>query len=181
MAGMVFFTDNYQDRSTRDGYQFEFYCRRCGNGYPSSFQHSSAASAASCSGWAATCSAGDRRARRRSWAGTPSSCATARAASARDKALAKAVDEMKPYFNQCHRCGQWVCGQICWNTERGLCTTCAPKLDQEIAGMQAEAQVDQLHSKIQDVRTGRRTSTTATRAPDVRELRPGDRGGKFCN
>lgn len=40
MAGMIFFTDNYQDRSTNDGYQFEFYCRRCGNGYSSSFQHS---------------------------------------------------------------------------------------------------------------------------------------------
>ena len=37
---MIFFTDNYQDRSTNDGYQFEFYCRRCGNGYSSSFQHS---------------------------------------------------------------------------------------------------------------------------------------------
>ena len=31
MAGMIFFTGNYQDRSTNDGYQFEFYCRRCGN------------------------------------------------------------------------------------------------------------------------------------------------------
>lgn len=40
MAGMIFFTDNYQDRSTNDGYQFEFYCRHCGNGYSSSFQHS---------------------------------------------------------------------------------------------------------------------------------------------
>src|SRR5712691_11818252 len=40
MAGMVFFTDNYQDHSTREGYQFEFYCQRCGNGYSSSFQKS---------------------------------------------------------------------------------------------------------------------------------------------
>jgi len=35
VAGMIFFTDNYQDRSTNDGYQFEFFCRRCGNGYSS--------------------------------------------------------------------------------------------------------------------------------------------------
>lgn len=40
MAGMVFFTDNYADRSSNDGYQFEFYCGRCGNGYTSPFQHS---------------------------------------------------------------------------------------------------------------------------------------------
>jgi hypothetical protein len=50
---------------------------------------------------------------------------------------------------QSHRCGQWVCGQICWNGERGLCVTCAPKLGQEIAGMQAAAQVQQLNQKIQ--------------------------------
>src|ERR1700689_286417 len=98
MGEMVFFTDNYQDHSTREGYQFEFYCHRCGNGYSSSFQKS-------LSGFG-----GQMR--------------------------GKAVGEMKPYFKQCHRCGQWVCGQICWNDQRGLCTTCAPKLDQEIAGMQ---------------------------------------------
>ena len=40
MPEMIFFTDNYQDHSTRDGYQFEFFCRRCGNGQTSSFQHS---------------------------------------------------------------------------------------------------------------------------------------------
>ena len=40
MAGMVFFTDNYADRSSDDGYQFEFYCHHCGNGYSSPFQHS---------------------------------------------------------------------------------------------------------------------------------------------
>ena len=69
--------------------------------------------------------------------------------STRDKALAKAVEEMQPYFHQCNRCGQWVCGQVCWNDERGLCVTCAPKLSQEIAGMQAAAQIDQLNQKIQ--------------------------------
>ena len=42
---------------------------------------------------------------------------------------------MKPYFRQCQRDGQWVCEQVCWNHERGLCVTCAPKLDQEIAGL----------------------------------------------
>jgi Double zinc ribbon len=69
--------------------------------------------------------------------------------STRDKALAHAVEEMKPFFHQCHRCGQWVCEQVCWNGPRGLCVTCAPKLDQEIAGMQAAAQVNQLNQKIQ--------------------------------
>jgi hypothetical protein len=149
MAEMVFFTDNYQDHSTNEGYQFEFYCRRCGNGYASSFQKSltgfgggllkmggdllggSVGEKASQLGWDSQ------------WLNNNSR------SSGRDKALAKAVDEMKPYFKQCHRCGQWVCGQICWNNERGLCVSCAPKLDQEIAGMQAAAQVQQLNTKIQ--------------------------------
>jgi hypothetical protein len=131
MAEMVFFTDNYQDRSSDDGYQFEFFCRRCGNGYSSKFQHSVTGFGGRMLGW-------DAEFMRTTVRG-----------STRDKALAKAVEEMKPHFHQCNRCGQWVCGQVCWNTERGLCVTCAPKLDQEIAGMQAAAQVNQLNQKIQ--------------------------------
>jgi len=149
MAGMVFFTDNYADRSSDDGYQFEFYCRRCGNGYSSPFQHSvtgfggrllrlggdviggQLGEQASKLGWDAEFMRDTVR------------------GSTRDKALAKAVEQMKPYFKQCHNCGQWVCDQICWNTERGLCVSCAPKLDQAMAQMQAQAQVQQLNTKIQ--------------------------------
>jgi hypothetical protein len=149
MAGMIFFTDNYEDRSTREGYQFEFFCKHCGNGYSSSFQHSvtgfggrllkmggdlvggTVGERASELGWDAEWMRDGVR------------------GSHRDKALARAVDEMKPYFHQCHRCGQWVCGEICWNTARGMCVTCSPKLDQEVAGLQAAAQVRQLSDKIQ--------------------------------
>lgn len=146
---MIFFTDNYEDLSTTEGYQFEFFCGRCGNGYSSSFQHSvtgfggrllqmggdllggSLGSKASELGWDAQWMRDGAR------------------GSTRDKALAKAVEEMKPYFKQCHRCGQWVCDQVCWNAARGMCVSCAPKLDQEVAGMQAAAQIDQLNQKIQ--------------------------------
>ena len=84
--------------------------------------------------------------------------------STRDKALAKAVEQMQPYFKQCHNCGQWVCDQICWNNERGLCVTCAPKLDQAMAQMQAQAQVSQLNTKIQS-QDWTKDLTTATRRP----------------
>src|SRR5262249_23030416 len=127
MAGMVFFTDNYQDRSTRDGYQFEFYCERCGNGYSSSFHRS-------LSGFGDLL--GGEIGQKAAEVGWDSQWLTdGTRGVGRDKALAAAVDEVKQYFKQCHRCGQWVCGQVCWNNERGLCTTCAPKLDQEVAGM----------------------------------------------
>ena len=149
MAGMVPFTDNYQDHSTREGYQFEFFCERCGNGYASSFQHSvtgfggrlariggkllggSLGETAEEVGWEAEYLRDGNR------------------GSTRDKMLAKAVAEVQQHFVQCHRCGQWVCRQICFNQERGLCVTCAPKLDQEVAAMQAGAQIDQLNTKIQ--------------------------------
>ena len=149
MAGMVFFTDNYQDRSTDDGYQFEFYCRRCGNGYQSSFQHSAAGFGGKLLRMGGDMLGGQlgERASQLGW--DAQYLRDSARGSTRDKALAKAVDEMKPYFKQCHRCGQWVCGQVCWNDERGLCVGCAPKLDQEIAGLQAAAQISQLNEKIQ--------------------------------
>ena len=82
---------------------------------------------------------------------------------------------MKAYFDQCHRCGQWVCKQVCWNSERGLCTTCAPKLDQEIAGMQAAAQINQLNDKIQQVDWTRDINYRDQGTGKCPSLRAGDR------
>jgi hypothetical protein len=180
MAGMVPFTNNYTDQSTREGYQFEFNCMRCGNGYASSFQHSvtgfggkllrmggdllggTVGEKASQLGWDAEwLRDGDR-------------------GSTRDRALAKAAQEMQVHFTQCHRCGQWVCQQVCWNNQRGLCASCAPRLDQEIAGMQAAAQVNQLNEKIQQVdwtKNQNYRDETVGRCPSC----AGETGGgKFC-
>lgn len=146
---MIFFTDNYQDRSTDDGYQFEFFCRRCGNGYSSSFQHSVAGFGGKLLRLGGDMVGGNlgERASQLGW--DAEWLRNNSRGSTRDKALAKAVDEMQPYFKQCHNCAQWVCEQVCWNKERGLCVTCAPRLDQAIAGMQAQAQIQQLNQKIQ--------------------------------
>lgn len=38
MPPIIPFTDNIDDLSNERGYQFEFYCERCGNGYRSPFQ-----------------------------------------------------------------------------------------------------------------------------------------------
>jgi hypothetical protein len=132
VSGMIFFTDNYQDRSTNDGYQFEFFCRRCGNGYSSSFQHSATGFGGRLLRLGGDLVGGQvgEKAAQLGW--DAEWMRDGARGSTRDKALAKAVDEMKPYFHQCHRCGQWVCEQVCWNAERGLCVTCAPKLNQKI-------------------------------------------------
>jgi Double zinc ribbon len=149
MAEMIAFTDNYQDRSTREGYQFEFFCKRCGNGYASSFQHSVTGFGGRLLKMGGDLVGGNvgERASQLGW--DAEWMRDGVRGSARDKALARAVDEMQPHFHQCHRCGQWACGQVCWNAERGMCVACAPNLGQEIAGLQAAAQVQQLNQKIQ--------------------------------
>src|SRR5689334_9887389 len=38
VADVVPFTDNFADLSNTQGYQFEFRCERCGNGFRSAFQ-----------------------------------------------------------------------------------------------------------------------------------------------
>ena len=43
----VEFTGNYEDLSTDRGYQFKFYCEKCGNGYMSTFKSSKMGMAAS--------------------------------------------------------------------------------------------------------------------------------------
>ena len=37
MSERVYFTDNFRDLSNAEGYQFEFVCERCGNGYRSEY------------------------------------------------------------------------------------------------------------------------------------------------
>src|SRR3954468_9174854 len=69
---------------------------------------------------------------------------------AHDGALEAAVVEVKPNFTQCVRCGKWVCNTVCWNADRGLCSSCAPQTEEEIAAAQAQAQVEQIHTKVRE-------------------------------
>ncbi len=149
MGGMVPFTDNYQDHSTREGFQFEFFCERCGNGYASSFRKSITGFGGRMARIGGSLLGGSLGNKMEEVGYQAEWLRDGNRGGARDKALAEAVGEVQQYFTQCHRCGQWVCTTICWNGERGMCVQCAPKLDQEVAGMQAAAQVQQLNEKIQ--------------------------------
>ena len=143
----VRFTDNYTDHSTEAGYQFEFFCERCGNGYKSGFQASAIGVGSKVArGLGGLLGGGLSNI---GYAGQEAKDLTE--SQAKDKALAKAVQEMEPYFHQCHKCGNWVCHEICWNEEVGLCVNDAPKLEQELAGMQSEAQLQQVRDKVQKV------------------------------
>jgi hypothetical protein len=73
-----------------------------------------------------------------------------------------------------------VCEKVCWNAGRGLCVTCAPKLDQEIAGLQAAAQVQQLNQKIQQEDWTREVNVRDQGTAACPTCHAESGGGKFC-
>ncbi|HYU58140.1 MAG TPA: zinc ribbon domain-containing protein [Actinomycetota bacterium] len=138
------FTDNYTDHSTELGYQFEFFCERCGNGYKSGFN----ASAVGIGGKIARGLGGMFGGALGNIGVGADQAKDLTESKAKDDALRKAVEEMRPLFNQCHKCGQWVCKEICWNEEFQLCVNDAPKLEQELAGMQSARRLQQVQEKV---------------------------------
>jgi hypothetical protein len=141
------FTGNYEDLSTDRGYQFKFYCEKCGNGYMSSFKSSKLGMAASAVQVAGNLFGGIfGRA-----ADSAYEIQRAVGGPAHDAALREAVEEIRPLFKQCTRCGDWICEPICFNKKAQLCEACAPDLDEELAAAQAEAAKQQAFEKAQQV------------------------------
>lgn len=179
MSTHIPFTDNYRDLSTDNGFQFRFDCERCGNGYLSSYQRN------------VTNMAGDAlRAAGNIFGGVLRSAANSSydvqrmvGGTAHDAALRKAVEEISVMFNQCQRCGQWVCKDVCWNEERDQCVLCSPKIDREITAIESEATLSQLRDKARndtDMTGGvnLQSAATARDCPSCGEkVAPGK---KFC-
>ena len=143
----VEFTGNYEDLSTDRGYQFKFYCEKCGNGYMSTFKASKMGMAASAAQVAGNLFGGLFG----KAADTAYEIQRAVGGPAHDAALREATAEIRPMFKQCTRCGQYVCGPICFNSKAQLCERCAPDLDEEIASAQAEAAREQAFEKAREV------------------------------
>jgi double zinc ribbon protein len=143
----VEFTGNYEDLSTDKGYQFKFYCEKCGNGYMSSFKSSKVGMAASAMEVAGSLFGGFFG----KAADTAYQVQRAVGGPAHDSALREAVAEIRPIFKQCTRCGKWVCEPVCFNKKAQLCEYCAPDLDEEMASAQAEAAREQVFEKAKTV------------------------------
>ena len=174
--GKVDFTGNYEDLSTDRGYQFKFYCEKCGNGYMSSFQSSKLGMAASAAQVASSLFGGlFGRA-----ADTAYEIQRAIGGPAHDAALREAVAEIKPLFKQCTRCGRWVCEPICFNKKAQLCEWCAPDLDEEIASAQAEAAKEQVFEKARTVDWTRDRSVETVTGAVCRSCGAKTGGAKFC-
>src|SRR5919199_1197150 len=141
---MIQFVSNYDDLSTDKGYQFKFYCDKCGNGHMSRFQPSVTGTAGSFlraagslfGGWAS--SAGD----------SAYEVQRAVGGKAHDAALQKAVEEGKEHFHQCSRCGRWVCPEVCWNASAGQCEDCAPDFQEEMASSHAHAKAEAARQQL---------------------------------
>ncbi|MCK6685676.1 MAG: zinc ribbon domain-containing protein [Thermoanaerobaculia bacterium] len=170
------FTGNYEDLSTDKGYQFKFYCEKCGNGYMSSFSASALGLAASAAQVAGNIFGG--------LFGRAASSAyevqRAVGGKAHDAALGEAVAEIKPKFVQCTRCGKWVCRPVCFNTKAGLCEWCAPDLDEEMAAAQAEAARDQVHEKVRSVNWLEQRDVATVSGAVCPSCGAKTQGGKFC-
>jgi hypothetical protein len=170
------FTNNYTDLSSSRGYQFKFFCQKCGNGYMSTFKANSLGNAAAAAGAVSSLLGGifGRAAQ------SAQQLQSMVAGPQHDAALRAAVTEISPTFKQCTRCGQWVCGPICWNEKAGLCETCAPDLDEEIAAAQAQTARTQVIEKAKSVDfVGERdlSKVTVVNCPKC-GAKTG--GGKFC-
>lgn len=144
---LIKFVRNHSDLSTDRGFQFEFFCDRCGSGYQTRFQASATGLAAD-----ALDTVGDL------FGGILGRAAqvgdrihSAAWEKAHDDAFEAAVQEARPNFLQCRRCGQWVCKEICWNPQRGLCKECTPDLQAEYAVAQAEAAIQEAREEAREV------------------------------
>jgi hypothetical protein len=173
---MIPFTDNYTDKSSEYGYQFEFQCERCGNGYESSFQRS----AAGMGGGLLRAAGGFLAGTLGRGAQTVEQMADMARGSGRDAALRKAVEEMRPYFHQCHGCGNWVCRDVCWNGDAGLCVTCSPKVEHEIGSLQAEERRRQIQDKLTEVDLTANLNIGAKVVARCPECMAETQGAKFC-
>lgn len=180
---MIQFVGNYDDLSTDRGYQFKFYCDKCGNGFMSRFQPSIMGTAGSVLRAAGDLFGG--------WLGSAGNSAyeiqRSVGGKGHDDALAAAVAEGKEHFHQCTRCGKWVCPEVCWNEKAGQCESCAPNYEEELAASHAQAKADaarqQLYERAQqtdyasqiDMRAD--AVVSSPQEASAKSIKP---GGAFC-
>lgn len=170
------FTRNYTDHSNDSGFQFEFHCDKCGNGFRSSFVTNTMGVASSLLKAAGSLFGGSL-----SSAGWGADYVKdAFRGKAWDDAFAAAIAEMKPLFRQCTRCGKWVCPQVCWNEKRTLCEECAPDLSEEAAAIQAQVAVEQVWEKARKVDQVAEVDMSAHHVASCPHCHAQVESGKFC-
>jgi len=173
---LIAFTRNHQDLSTDLGYQFKFFCDKCGNGYMTSFIQSKVGTAGTLLRTAGQLFGG--------LFGQAGSTAyevqRAIGGKEHDSAFRQSVEEGRQHFRQCSRCGNWVCPENCWNAQRGLCEACAPNPDEERTAAQATAVKEQLWNKASSTDLAPGVDMTSKAVAHCPQCGAAAQGGKFC-
>jgi hypothetical protein len=180
MGNTINFVRNYSDHSNDRGFQFEFYCDRCGSGTRTRFEGTVTGAVSGIldtasslfGGFLGSAATVGDRVKSASWQRS------------HDDAFEKAVKEVTPEFIQCPRCSTWVCRKSCWNTKKGLCKNCAPDLGVEMAAAQASKSVEEVwaHAAMaeEDKKLGEEEWRKGVRATCPKCEAPLSNNVKFC-
>ena len=185
------FTRNNSDLSSESGFQFEFFCDCCGNGFKSTFVPSTTygkkarterfgrmasglggllGGLAGEIGWAAERGADALGAR-----GGQDSPQWRKE---HEEAFDQAQEEVKPMFRKCPACNKWVC-EGCWNEESQLCIECAPREASYVAQAHSRAMQRNIDEAAETATVWHgKIETRATVCPSCGK--PAG-NGKFCN
>lgn len=172
---LIQFTRNYSDHSTDRGFQFEFFCDRCGNGYRTPFASSATGAISNVLDSASSLLGGIFG----SAANVANNVRSAAWQKEHDTAFQAAVEEARPHFTKCKRCGKWVDAD-CWNGPRGLCKDCAPDLEAEYSAAQVQAAVEDAREKAREVDYVSAEKFKQTVAGACPSCGAALTGGKFC-
>jgi len=173
---VIEFVQNYNDLSTDQGFQFRFHCDHCGNGFQSTY----VANKAGVAGDLLRAAGGFLGGILGNVGNSSYEIQRAVGGPMHDRALQAAVAEIKPLFNQCHRCGTWVCRQICWNPGQNLCKQCAPLLGEEVGAAQAAAMVNQVRERAAAVDQTQGANVTDQRSAHCTGCGADTGGARFC-
>lgn len=184
-SGEIRFANNYRDlcvqSGTGSGYQFEFYCYRCGDTWRSRFEPFKAGRA---SGWLGQ--AGSFAGNVLGNAGydlgrAAESVATAGWGVGRDKAFAAAIDAATENFNRCARCADYVCDR-CFDEAAGLCLICTPDTAAEVAAARHSGMVDAARDRAREagMAAAGRLDVSSERQLVCPSCATEAKGGKFC-
>lgn len=178
VSEIIRFTDNIRDLSNENGFQFEFHCERCGNGYRSPYQPNRVEQGRGLLRGVGSLFGGKLQqissaTQQLQWdRGTNSK--------AKDKAMKEAVEAVSDQFTQCRGCGDWMCKPVCWNHEIGQCLRCAPSVGDEISKAQAAAQVEQIQQKVRETDWTENLDLTTRAKVTCGSCGERVEGGKFC-
>lgn len=172
MVEKLDFVRNYDDFSSERGFQFEFYCDRCGTTFRIEIQPPlsddglllNTAGSSLGSGLGTMLNVSERL-HSASWKQSHA------------QAFQAAVAEARSEFIQCPHCRRWVCRINCWNSKKKRCKDCSPDFDVE-ASVQVSPPPEDMLPTITPEEKKPATNKLFTSCPNCESILPAS--VKFC-